>query len=165
MFHDLLNKFGSSKKKPKSIPVTLSTRIRLARNLKEFPFPGKAEEGQRRAVLSKCMDAMTDMDTLKESTSLEVDDLSELDRQILVEKHLISPELSQVDEGSGIVLSSDRNCCVMINEEDHLRIQVLQPGLEFEKVWKRADELDSKIESQVNYAYDCELGFLTACPT
>jgi protein arginine kinase len=53
----------------------------------------------------------------------------------------------------------------MINEEDHLRIQVLQPGLEFEKVWKRADELDSKIESQVNYAYDCELGFLTACPT
>ena len=89
MFHDLLNKFGSSKKKPKSIPVTLSTRIRLARNLKEFPFPGKAEDGQRKAVLSKCMDAMTDMDTLKESTSLEVDDLSELDRQILVEKHLI----------------------------------------------------------------------------
>ena len=165
MFHDLLNKFGSSKKKPKSIPVTLSTRIRLARNLREFPFPGKAEDGQRRAVLSKCMDAMTEMDSLKESTSLEVDDLSELDRQILVEKHLISPELSQVDEGSGIVLSSDRNCCVMINEEDHLRIQVLQPGLEFEKVWKRADELDSKIESIVNYAYDCELGFLTACPT
>ena len=165
MFHDLLNKFGSSKNNSKSIPVTLSTRIRLARNLKEFPFPGKAEEVQRRAVLCKCMDAMTDMDSLKESTSLEVDDLSELDRQILVEKHLISPELSQVDEGSGIVLSSDRNCCVMINEEDHLRIQVLQPGLEFEKVWKRADELDSKIESQVNYAYDCELGFLTACPT
>ena len=165
MFHDLLSKFGSSKRKPKSIPVTLSTRVRLARNLKEYPFPGKAEEGQRRAVLSKCMDAMTDMDSLKESTSLEVDDLSELDRQILVEKHLISPELSQVDEGSGIVLSSDRNCCVMINEEDHLRIQVLQPGLEFEKVWQRADELDSGIESHVNYAYDCELGFLTACPT
>ena len=165
MFHDLLNKFGSSKRGPKSIPVTLSTRIRLARNLKEFPFPGKAEEGQRRAVLSKCMDAMTDMDSLKESTSLEVDDLSELDRQILVEKHLISPELSQVDEGSGIVLSSDRNCCVMINEEDHLRIQVLQPGLEFKKVWRRADELDSGIESHVDYAYDSELGFLTACPT
>ena len=87
MFHDLLNKFGSSKRGPKSIPVTLSTRIRLARNLKEFPFPGKAEEGHRRAVLSKCMDAMTDINSLKESTSLEVDDLSELDRQILVEKH------------------------------------------------------------------------------
>jgi len=65
MFHDLLNKFGSSKRGPKSIPVTLSTRIRLARNLKEFPFPGKAEEGQRRAVLSKCIDAMTEMDSLK----------------------------------------------------------------------------------------------------
>ena len=89
----------------------------------------------------------------------------EENRQILVEKHLISPELSQMDEGSGIVLSNDRNCCVMINEEDHLRIQVLQPGLEFEKVWKRADELDSGIESNLNYAYDAELGFLTACPT
>ena len=165
MFHDLLSKFGSSKKLPKSIPITLSTRIRLARNLKEFPFPGKAEEKQRKQVLNRCLDVMTGMDSLSESTSLEVDDLSELDRQILVEKHLISPELSQMDEGSGIVLSNDRNCCVMINEEDHLRIQVLQPGLEFEKVWKRADELDSGIESHLNYAYDAELGFLTACPT
>ena len=165
MFHDLLNKFGSSKRGPKSIPVTLSTRIRLARNLKEFSFPGKAEEGERRAVLNKCLNAISGMDSLNECTSLEVDDLSELDRQILVEKHLISPELSQVDEGSGFVLSNDRNCCVMINEEDHLRIQVLLPGLEFEKVWKRADELDSGIESNLDYAYDCELGFLTACPT
>lgn len=165
MFHDLLSKFGSSKKSPKSIPITLSTRIRLARNLKEFPFPGKAEEEQRKQVLNRCIDVMNGMESLCESTSLEVDDLSELDRQILVEKHLISPELSQMDEGSGIVLSNDRNCCVMINEEDHLRIQVLQPGLEFEKVWKRADELDSGIESKVNYAFDAELGFLTACPT
>ena len=102
---------------------------------------------------------------LNSSLSVEVDDLSELDRQILVEKHLISPELSQVDEGSGIVLSEDRNCCIMINEEDHLRIQVLQPGLDFGSVWKVADALDNGIESAISYAYDGELGFLTACPT
>ena len=80
---------------------------------------------QKRAVLSKCIDAMSSIEVLNNSMSVEVDDLSELDRQILVEQHLISPELSQVEEGSGIVLTEDRSCCIMINEEDHLRIQVL----------------------------------------
>ena len=145
--------------------MTLSTRIRLARNLKEFPFPGRAEASQKRAVLSKCMEAMSGLKGLNESMSVEVDDLTELDRQILVEKHLISPELSQVEEGSGIVLSEDRNCCIMINEEDHLRIQVLRPGLDFGSVWKRVDELDTGIDSAVSYAFDGDLGFLTACPT
>jgi protein arginine kinase len=108
---------------------------------------------------------MSGIKGLNNSISVEVDDLSELDRQILVEQHLISPELSQVEEGSGIVLTQDRSCCIMINEEDHLRIQVLRPGLDFGSVWKHADELDSGIESAINYAYDGELGFLTACPT
>ncbi|HAE12069.1 MAG TPA: ATP--guanido phosphotransferase [Opitutae bacterium] len=165
MFHDLFSNQSKAKRTPKSIPVTLSTRIRLARNLREFPFPGRAETSQKRAVLTKCMDALSEVKGLDDSFSVEVDDLSELDRQVLVEKHLISPELSQVEEGSGIVLSEDRNCCIMINEEDHLRIQVLRPGLDFGTVWKRVDALDSGIESTVGYAYDGELGFLTACPT
>jgi protein arginine kinase len=120
---------------------------------------------QKRAVLSKCIDAISGIKGLNNSISVEVDDLSELDRQILVEQHLISPELSQVKEGSGIVLTQDRSCCIMINEEDHLRIQVLRPGLDFSSVWKDADELDTGIESAISYAYDGELGFLTACPT
>lgn len=165
MFHTILNKDSGGKKQPKAIPVTLSTRIRLARNLRQFPFPGRAEVSQKRAVLSKCIDAMNGIKGLNNSISVEVDDLSELDRQILVEQHLISPELSQVEEGSGIVLTQDRSCCIMINEEDHLRIQVLRPGLDFSSVWKHADELDSGIESAISYAYDGELGFLTACPT
>jgi protein arginine kinase len=165
MFNDILHDDFSSTKGPKAIPVTLSTRIRLARNLREFPFPGRAETSQRRAVLTKCMEAMHDIKDLDSSYAVEVDDLSELERQILVEKHLISRELSDVDEASGIILSKDRNCCIMINEEDHLRIQVLQPGLNFSKVWKRVDALDSNIESEVSYAYDGDLGFLTACPT
>ena len=164
MFHDIIND-ESTARGPKSIPVTLSTRIRLARNLREFPFPGRAEMSQRRAVLTKCLDAMHDIKELVNSFAVEVDDLSELDRQILVEKHLISRELSEVEEASGIILSKDRNCCIMINEEDHLRIQVLQPGLDFKKVWKRVDELDTTIESEISYAYDGDLGFLTACPT
>ena len=165
MFHNILNSDGKVKKGPKAIPVTLSTRIRLARNLQKYPFPGRAEASEKRAVLSKCIDALKSVKGLNDSISVEVDDLSELDRQILVEQHLISPELSQVEEGSGIFLTPDRSCCVMINEEDHLRIQVLRPGLDFKTVWQAADAVDSGIESAVNYAYDGDLGFLTACPT
>jgi len=154
-----------SKRLPKAIPITLSTRIRLARNLRDFPFPGRAETSHRRAVLTQCIEAMESLKGLNDSMTVEVDDLSELDRQILVEKHLISPELSQVEDGSGIILSKDRNCCIMINEEDHLRIQVLHAGLDFKSVWKKVDELDTGIDSVVSYAYDMELGFLTACPT
>ncbi len=165
MFHNILNSDTKNKRGSKSIPVTLSTRIRLARNLQKFPFPGRAEASQRRAVLSKCIDALHGIKVFDNSIAVEIDDLSELDRQILVEQHLISPELSQVEEGSGIFLSSDRSCCIMINEEDHLRIQVLHPGLDFSTVWKAADAVDSGIESAVNYAYDGDLGFLTACPT
>ena len=83
----------------------------------------------------------------------------------MVEQHLISPELSQADDGAGLVLSKDRSCCVMINEEDHLRIQVLRNGLDFGSVWKKANALDVGIESNLDYAYDGDLGFLTACPT
>ena len=102
MFHDLFSSPSKGRKLPKSIPVTLSTRIRLARNLREFPFPCRAETPQKGAVLSKCMDALSDVKGLNDFFSVEVDDLSELDRQILAEKHLISPELSQVEEGSAL---------------------------------------------------------------
>ena len=164
MFHDLF--FSKSKAKaPKPCPIALSTRVRLARNLREFPFPGRAQSGQKKAVLSKCLEALGNVKDLKTSTSVELDELSELDRQILVERHLISLELSQSDESGGVVLSDDRSCSVMVNEEDHLRIQVLSNGLDFDKVWKLADSLDSGIESTLDYAFDQQLGFLTACPT
>ena len=164
MFHDLF--FSKAKGRvPKPSPIALSTRVRLARNLRDFPFPGRAESGQKKAVLSKCMEALEKVKNLKTSISVELDELSELDRQILVERHLISLELSQSDESGGVVLSDDRSCSVMVNEEDHLRIQVLSNGLNFDKVWKLADSLDSGIESNVDYAFDSQLGFLTACPT
>ena len=79
MFHDLFSSQSKARRKPKSIPVTLSTRIRLARNLREYPFPGRAETSQKRAVLTKCMDALSDVKGLNQSLSVEVDDLSELE--------------------------------------------------------------------------------------
>ena len=149
----------------KAVPVVLSTRIRLARNLASVPFPGRANSSQRSDVLTKCQQIISQLPQMKDGIFFAIQSLSDLEKQTLVERHLISRELCDGTEGAGVYIKKDQSCSVMINEEDHLRIQVLQPGLEFEKVWKRADELDSKIESLVNYAYDCELGFLTACPT
>ena len=163
MFHSILT--GSAGRKPKPTPVALSTRIRLARNLCDFPFPGRAETSQRREVLTKCLSVLKDLRGMTGGVSSEMDDLSDLDKQILVEQHLISPELSQADDGAGLILSKDRSCCVMINEEDHLRIQVLRNGLNFGSVWKKANTLDLGLDTNLSYAYDNELGFLTACPT
>ena len=117
-----------------------------------------------KAVLSKCLEALGNVKNLKTSTSVELDELSELDRQILVERHLISLNFPS-PMNRGVVLSDDRSCSVMVNEEDHLRIQVLSNGLDFDKVWKLADSLDTGIESRLDYAFDQQLGFLTACPT
>ena len=164
MFHDIFSSKSKSKAS-KPTPIALSTRVRLARNISRYPFPGRAESDQKKKVLKLCINALNGVDEMKNGTVVEVDDLSELDRQILVEKHLISPELSQADESGGLFLSNDRSCSVMVNEEDHLRIQVLGNGLDFSSVWDTADCLDSHIESKLEYAFDSKLGFLTACPT
>ena len=135
MFHDLFSSKSKSKAS-KPTPIALSTRVRLARNISRYPFPGRAESDQKKKVLKLCINALNGVDEMKNGTVVEVDDLSELDRQILVEKHLISPELSQADESGGLFLSNDRSCSVMVNEEDHLRIQVLGNGLDFSSVWE-----------------------------
>ena len=165
MFHAILRAAGKSIRRPKATPVALSTRIRLARNLNDFPFPGRAETSQRREILSKCMVALGDLRGMTDSVSSEMDDLSDLDKQILVEQHLISPELSQADDGAGLVLSKDRSCCVMINEEDHLRIQVMHSGLALDSAWKRINEIDDLLEENLTYAFHPRFGYLTACPT
>ena len=165
MFHSILKGGPRSSRRVKPTPVAISTRIRLARNLRDFPFPGRAETSQRREILSACLNALTEVNELDGAVALEIDELTDNDRQILVEQHLISPELRQAEEAAGIVVSKDRSCCVMINEEDHLRIQVLRNGLDFGRVWKKADAVDNALETSLDYAYDGDLGFLTACPT
>lgn len=145
--------------------VVLMTRIRLARNLARLPFPGWAKESQRREVLAACLQAVSALPQMKRGLAMAVEDLSELERQILVERHLISRELSHAKAGSGIVISKDQSCVVMINEEDHLRIQVLRSGFQFKKVWNTIDSLDTELEEHLDYAFNPQLGYLTACPT
>ncbi|GAB4278407.1 MAG: protein arginine kinase [Opitutales bacterium] len=148
-----------------AIPVVLSTRIRLARNMSDYPFPGWAKKSQRRDILTSCQGAIQDLPQMKHSSIFNVDELSALEQQVLVERHLISRELCEGAEGAGVVISRDQSCSIMINEEDHMRIQVLSNGFNFKRVWKQIDTMDSAIENQLNYAFSEDLGYLTACPT
>jgi protein arginine kinase len=102
---------------------------------------------------------------MKDAFSEAMDNLGALDKQILVERHLISREHAAKSSGSGLVLNREETFCVMINEEDHLRMQALRPGLQLRQAWSAIDQFDSQLEKKLDYAFSNELGYLTACPT
>lgn len=145
--------------------IVLSSRVRLARNLKDAAFPGWAKKPERIRVLELIQPAVASLPQMKDGFSVAMDQLSPLDRQILVERHLISREHAAKSAGSGLVLSRDQSCCVMINEEDHLRMQALRPGLQLRQAWAAIDALDTELESRLPYAFSNDWGYLTACPT
>ena len=145
--------------------IVLMTRIRLARNLAGNPFPGWAKPAQRERILGQCRTAVASLPAMKRGVAVSVGDMGELERRILVERHLISRELSGSKQGSGVVISRDQTFSVMINEEDHLRIQVLRSGFQLRKAWNSINDLDSALEEHLDFAYAPDLGYLTACPT
>ena len=145
--------------------IVLSSRVRLARNLRTFPFPGWAKKSDRLKSLEIIREAVSGLSQMEGSFTEAMDSLSALDKQILVERHLISREHAAKTSGSGFVLSRDESLCVMINEEDHLRMQALRPGLQIKQLWQTMDELDSALEQKLDLAFSSRLGYLTACPT
>ncbi len=145
--------------------IVLMTRIRLARNLSGRSFPGWADTDQRTEILGLCRDAVMSVVPMRKSLNVSVADLNDLQKQILVERHLISRELSGSKSGSGVVINKDQTFSVMINEEDHLRIQVLRAGFQLKKAWSAINELDSALEEKLDYAFSPNWGYLTACPT
>ena len=145
--------------------IVLSSRIRLARNFSGYAFPGWANVNSRIEVMERCFKALLEMPDLKGASRLKIDELSELEKQVLVERHLISKELSSVGEGAAAVINQDQSCAIMINEEDHLRIQVLRRGFKLEEIWAVIDRLDTDLEKEIDYAFSSDLGYLTACPT
>lgn len=146
-------------------PIVLMTRVRLARNIAGHSFPGWAKPEQREEIYGRLRGVVSTLPQMKRATSITVGELSELEKQILVERHLISRELGGGKAGSGVIISRDQAYSVMINEEDHLRIQVLRSGFQLRKAWSAVDELDSMLEESLDYAFSPTLGYLTACPT
>jgi len=145
--------------------IVMSSRVRLARNLKDATFPGWAKKPERVRVFDLIRPAVESLPEMKGAFSEAMDNLSALDKQILVERHLISREHAAKSSGSGLVLNRDETFCVMINEEDHLRMQALRPGLQLRQAWGAIDHLDSELEKKLNYAFNNDLGYMTACPT
>jgi protein arginine kinase len=145
--------------------IVMSSRVRLARNLRDASFPGWAKKPERVRVLEMILPAVEGLPEMSGSFADTMDNLSALDKQILVERHLISREHAAKSAGSGLVLNREETFCVMINEEDHLRMQALRPGLQLRQAWAAIDQLDSNLERKLNYAFNTEWGYLTACPT
>src|SRR6516225_9977359 len=145
--------------------IVMSSRVRLARNLKDASFPGWAKKPERVKILETVRPAVEALAEMKDAFSESMDNLSALDKQILVERHLISREHAAKSSGSGLVLNREESLCVMINEEDHMRMQALRPGLQIRQAWTAIDRVDSELEAKLDYAYHTDLGYLTACPT
>lgn len=155
----------SARRKGPHDRIVLSSRVRLARNVKDAAFPGWAKKPERIRVLDMIRPAIEGLPEMKEAFSESMDNLSTLDKQILVERHLISREHAAKSAGSGLVLNREESLCVMINEEDHLRMQALRPGLQLKQAWLAIDQADSALEKRLEYAFNTDIGYLTACPT
>jgi protein arginine kinase len=145
--------------------IVFSSRVRLARNLGGCPFPGWAKKAERIEVLSKAGAAVESLPEMRDSYSENLDALSALDKQTLVERHLISREHAAKGAGSAVVISADQSLSVMINEEDHLRMQAICCGLQLPKVHAMIDRADTGLEAVLDFAFHPALGYLTACPT
>ncbi len=147
--------------------IVLSTRIRLARNFTDVPFPIMADEDSLKIVSNWIQDHFNQK-TFAEGKKLEyisMRDLQALEKRALVEKHLISPYLIEREKESGVLLTNDEQVSVMINEEDHIRLQLYFPGLQLERGLEEAFKFDDWLEEKIDYAFDEKRGYLTSCPT
>ncbi len=150
--------------------IVLSTRVRLARNLRDQPFAARAAESDRQRVLDLARDAAGRAPLLSDSRVIAVDELPEAERKLLLESHLVSQELIGPEAGepashSALLLARSESLGVMINEEDHLRLQNLVSGFRLRDAWRRVDELDEELALELDYAFHPEFGYLTSCPT
>ncbi|MFH1700709.1 MAG: protein arginine kinase [Candidatus Zixiibacteriota bacterium] len=145
--------------------VVLSSRIRLARNIHDIRFPTSADINTREKVVEFFNSAVSKSEFLQRGSFYSTDNIEKIDSNFLVERHLISPTMLDRLEGSGVFIGPDEQVSIMINEEDHLRIQALTAGLEMDRTMELASQYDNEIGRLLEYDYDSDFGFLTACPT
>lgn len=145
--------------------IILSSRIRLARNISNIPFPDGLDADRSNEVVKTVGYSLeSGVPDIGKFESHSIQDMGQMERQVLVEQHLISPGLAKKNNGAAII-SSDSIASVMVNEEDHIRIQVILPGLQIKRAWELASSMDDTMEQRLEYAYDERWGFLTCCPT
>src|SRR5438128_12606039 len=142
-----------------------SSRIRLARNLAAFPFTNRASAHQKAEIETMLRERIGKLELDPGLSYLNVPALSQLDRQLLVERQLVSRELASADGPRGVALGPHETVSLMVNEEDHLRLQVMRSGFDLDEAWQSIDRCDDLLEQRVSYAFTEEFGYLTACPT
>jgi len=149
--------------------VVISSRMRLARNLKEYPFPIALTKEKSKQVIQRIFHAVEELEqqnAFGEKLELCVlEEISPLERQVLLEKHLISPNLLQNYEKGAVLLNQDESVSIMLNEEDHIRIQCLLSGFQLDAAFQMADHIDDVLEEKLEYAFDEQFGYLSSCPT
>ncbi len=145
--------------------VVLTSRIRLARNLTSTPFPGWATKEQRRTAMEQIVPVIENLRPMKDAFSQSLDTLTSVQKQVLVERHLISREHAARNDGSAAIIERRQSLSIMVNEEDHLRLQSIHPGLNLRKAFHAINDVDDEIQENLPIAYDRKLGYLTTCPT
>ncbi|HMP71656.1 MAG TPA: protein arginine kinase [Kiritimatiellia bacterium] len=146
--------------------IVISSRIRLARNLDQLAFPGWGGKEECIEIWNRLRPLLCEkVPALQPALCTGMEDVEPLDKQILLERHLISREQMEKGAGSGLILHAGETLSVMVNEEDHLRLQCLRSGLDLAGAWAVVNQLDTEIEQVVDYAFSPELGYLTSCPT
>lgn len=147
--------------------IAISTRVRLARNIKGIPFPKKLGDSERVKLFETVRDAIANSNTpyAKSLKYIAVRDIPDAELYSMVERHLISPEFASQNNERAIIISDDESISIMLGEEDHIRIQVILGGLQLEEAYNTASEIDSVLSSLLDFAFDEDLGFLTECPT
>lgn len=145
--------------------VVISTRLRVARNISNYKFPLFISMEEADEITDKVLNSVKENFKDEKYNFYRVRDLEKRERQTYVEEHLISPFLVQNPDKSSFLVRDDGRVTIMINEEDHIRIQTLTPGLNFEDGWSLCNEIDDKLENNIDYSFDKDFGYLTTCPT
>ncbi len=151
--------------KSKDNAVVITSRIRLARNLRDVPFPGWAMKEQRKEILETILPEITGLAKMKNGFAQELSQLDSLQKQVLVERHLISREQAARGDGCAAVVNRKQSLSLMVNEEDHLRMQSIYAGMHLREAYDLLDSIDRQLEAKLSYAFDGKLGYITACPT
>lgn len=148
-----------------NIDVVVCTRVRLARNMEGFSFSIAQDDSEAELLTTTVEEALRPLARKLRWTWVDLRRENPLNRQVLVERHLISRELEDANRARGVLFDELGRSCLMVNEEDHLRLQVFRAGLRMKEAWDVADEIDDEIASVLPYAYSSRFGFLTSCPT
>ncbi len=145
--------------------VAVCSRVRIARNFADTPFPNRAGDRQLSAVSERVVAAARKCSLLEEAVIKDIDDIKPLDLEFLVERHLVSREFIKKHARSAIIIGGGGVINIMVNEEDHLRLQVMKPGLDVAEAWRTADRLESELGGEIDFSFSSEWGYLSACPT